>query len=267
MHKNNFVYEVVDARIPFSSKIKDIDELIKDKPTILIMTKIDLCDISETNKWITYYEEKGYKVIGVDLINNKNISKILSITDELMIDFNNKRKLKGLELRPIRALILGIPNVGKSTLINRLVGKKVTNVGDKPGITKQLEWIRINSNLELLDSPGILWPKLDNKTIAFNLASMNAIKEEILPIDEVSTYILKTMHKYYPMKLKERYDIENINNEDIVPTFDLIGKKRGCIIRGGMIDYKKVESYIIKDLNNGYLGLITFDRFMNKKEE
>jgi ribosome biogenesis GTPase A len=184
------VFEVVDARIPYSSKIKDIDNVISNKPKLLIMTKIVLCDVSETKKWIKYYESLGYTVIGVDLLNNKNINIILAASRELLRKFNNKLQVKGIKKTSLRALIVGIPNVGKSTLINRLVGKKAVNVGNKPGVTKSLDWIRIGEFLELLDSPGILWPKFDDERIVLNLASMSAIKEEILPIDEVATYIL-----------------------------------------------------------------------------
>lgn len=256
----DIVYEVIDARMPYSSKIKDIDNYIKNKPKILIMTKIDLCDKEETDKWVEYYEKLGYKVIGVDLENNKNINKIIDATNGIMKEHNEKRENKGMSKRKTRVLIVGIPNVGKSTLINRLVGKKATMVGNKPGVTKTLSWIRINEELELLDTPGILWPKLDNQIVAFNLASLTAIKEEILPLFEVVKYILNTLYEYYPEILKERHGIESID-EDIILTFDQIGKRRGCLMRGGEIDYDKVMSIVINDLKNGYVKNITFDRF------
>lgn len=255
----DIVYEVIDARIPFSSKITDIDTFVKNKPRLLIMTKSDLCDKVETNKWIKYYEEKGYKVILVDLIKENILKKIISATNELLDETQQKQKNLGMLKRRIRVLIVGIPNVGKSTLINKLVGKKAVNVGNKPGVTKNLDWIRINNELELLDTPGILWPKFDNQEIALNLAALTAIKEEILPLDEVSIYILKTLEKYYPKILKERYDIDALD-EDIVDTLEKIGKKRGCLIRGGEIDYEKVYSVILGDIKNGNIKGITFDR-------
>lgn len=255
----DIVYEVVDARIPRSSKIKDIDELIKNKNRILIMTKMDLCDLEQTNKWVKYYEDLGYKVILVDLINGKNVNKIVEETSKLMEEMNKKRIQKGLQTRKIRALVVGIPNVGKSTLINRLVGRKAVNVGNKPGVTKSLDWIRINKDIELLDTPGILWPRLDDAIVAYNLASMTAIKEEVLPIDRVCFYILKTLDEKYTDLLELRYGVTNYNEEELVDALDTIGKKRGCVVRGGEIDYEKVYQIVLRDLRDGLIGKVTFD--------
>lgn len=251
------VFEVIDARIPYSSKNKDIDKMIKNKKRVLIMTKIDMCDIINTNKWIKYYEEKGIKVIPVDLINKKNISEIFKVTEEVNKELNDKRKEKGLKERKVRILILGIPNVGKSTLINTLVGKKATNVGNKPGITRHLEWIRINKDIELLDTPGILWPKLDDDTIAHNLAAMTAIKEEILDTEDIAIYIINTMLKLYKDSIVNRYNLTSYN--DVVEVLDMIGKKIGAV-RNNETDYEKVYSVILRDLREGYLGKVTFDR-------
>ena len=255
------VYEVVDARMPLSSKIADIDDLIKDKPRIMVMTKYDLCDKTETDKIIKYYESTGYKVIPVDLMNNNNagVKEIIDATNEIMVGVNNKRKEKGLMPRAGRVLIVGIPNVGKSTLINRLVGKKAAGVGNTPGFTKSLSWIRINKDLELLDSPGILWPKMEDQEAAHVLACLSSIKEEILNIDSIAVFILNKLFELYPEKLEERYGITELD-EDYIETYDMIASRRGALSRGGVADYEKVSNIIVRDLKNGYFGDITLDR-------
>lgn len=253
------VYELIDSRIPYSSKIVDIDNTIKNKPRILIMTKYDLCDKEETNKWIKYYENKGYKVIKANLNTNDSIKNIIYETNSLMENINQKRNNSGMKEKVIKALVIGIPNVGKSTLINKMAGRKVANVGNKPGVTKNLVWLKTKSNVLLLDTPGILWPKFDNQKVALNLASMTAIRQEILDKDELAVYILNTLDKHYPNILKERYNIDCVE-EDICETYDRIGKKIGAIVSGGEIDYNRVSEYILNDIKNEYVKGITFDR-------
>ena len=261
----DIVYEVVDARIPYSSKIRDLDEIIKNKPRIMIMTKYDLCDKSETKKWIEYYERQGYFVIAMDIEHQFQKKSILNLTEKLLVEKREKLEAKGMRKGRARVLVVGVPNVGKSTLINRLVEKKAVGTGNKPGVTKELNWIRISDEVELLDSPGILWPKIDIGNIAYNLASLTAIKEEILPLFDVVEYILRTLEKYYPQTLKERYGIDTVE-EDVVETLEIIGKRRGCLIRGGEIYYDKVITVIMNDIKNGMIKNITFDRLEDLHE-
>lgn len=260
----DIVYEVIDARMPISSKIVDIDDLIKNKKRILVMTKYDLCDKKETDKFIKYYEKKGYVVIPVDLTTGANVKKILEVSRELLKEEQEKRIAKGMRQRSIRALIVGVPNAGKSTLINRLVGRKSAGVGNKPGFTKSLSWIRINKDIELLDSPGILWPKIENQESAHILAALSSIKEEILNQDQIAVFILKKLHELYPELLKERYGITEID-DDLIETYDLIAKKRGALTKGGVADYEKVSNIIIRDLKNNYFENITLDRLQDDR--
>ena len=255
----DIIYEVIDARMPISSKIKDIDDLIKDKPRILIMTKYDLCDKKETDKFISYYEKLGYKVVPVDLVNNKNVKKVLDLSESVSKELNNKRKSKGLKPRNLRALIIGIPNVGKSTLINRLVGKKAAGVGNKPGFTKSLSWIRINKDIDLLDSPGILWPKLEDQYEARILAIFSSIKEEILNKEDLALFAIDILTKLYKEKLESRYNIK-VDNMTNIEIMEEIAKKRGCITKGNITDYERTSTIILNDIKNNAFKEITLDR-------
>ena len=255
----DIIYEVIDARMPISSKIKDIDDLIKDKPRILIMTKYDLCDKKETDKFISYYEKLGYKVVPVDLANNKNVKKVLDLSESVSKELNEKRKSKGLKPRNLRALIIGIPNVGKSTLINRLVGKKAAGVGNKPGFTKSLSWIRINKDIDLLDSPGILWPKLEDQYEARILAIFSSIKEEILNKEDLALFAIDILTKLYKDKLESRYNIK-VDNMTNIEVMEEIAKKRGCVTKGNIIDYERAATIILNDIKNNAFKEITLDR-------
>ena len=256
----DIVYEVIDSRMPKSSKIKDIDDLLQDKPRIIVMTKKDLCDMNETKKWIKYYEDKGYHVIAVDLSQNNSVNEIVELTHKITKEIQEKREAKGLAKKEIRALVIGIPNVGKSTLINRMAGKKVAVIGNNPGVTKSLSWIKTTSGILLLDSPGILWPKLSDEEVALNLASLTAIPRDILPVDRIAIHILNKLNNYYPDILKSRYNLDSIDNDLLDEVYDTIGRKIGAVISGGEIDYDRVSKTILEDIKNERIKGITFDR-------
>ena len=254
------VYEIIDSRMPKSSRIIDLDEIIKNKPRIMIFTKYDLCDKSVTDNFIKEYE-KDYVVIKANLKENSNINKeIVNKTEELLKDINLKRMEKGLNKRTYRALVVGVPNVGKSTLINRLAGRNIQDTGNKAGVTKNLAWIKLNKDIELLDTPGILWPKIEDEIVGYNLASLSSIKEEILDIEDIASYIIRFLYHSYSYLLKDKYGIESINEEDLTDAFDKIGRKRGCLMKGNIVDYEKVYTIIINDLKEGKIGKVTFDR-------
>ena len=250
----DIVYEVIDARMPISSKLVDIDEIVKNKPKILVVSKYDMCDKKITDQLLENY--KDYKIVKCDLING-NTNELINTTKELSKNLNKTRTEKGLKPRKVRVAVIGVPNVGKSTLINKLVGKKVVQTGNMPGITKSLGWIRINNDIELLDSPGILWPKLENQENAHILASLSSIKEDILNTEEIAKFIIKKMEDLYKENLMQRYKLEKIDNDTI---YDEIAKRRGLLLKGGIPDLEKVYTIIINDLKDGKFGNITFDR-------
>ena len=254
----DFVIEVVDGRVPESSRIKDIDNIIKNKPHIIVITKKDLCDIDETTKWINYYESIGKNIVFINTKNNNDDKLLMTKLNEIVKTINEKRIEKGLKVKEARALIIGVPNSGKSTIINVIAKKKVAKTGNVPGFTKSLSWLKAN-NFLLLDTPGILWPKFENEITALNLASTSAIREEVLPIHEVAYHILKMLNKYYPAVLKNRYGLDNIvdNFED---DYKIISQKIGAITKGNEVDYNKISRFIINDIRVGNIKNITFDR-------
>ncbi len=255
----DIIYECIDARMPLSSKMKGMEEIIKDKPRILVMTKKDLCDLDETNKWAKFYENKGYKVMLVDLTNNDDYKKLIKLTNELAKPIQEKRKEKGLKNKEIKIGVVGIPNVGKSTLINKLAGRKVTSTGNKPGVTKQVNWLKTSNGFLLLDTPGILWPKIEDNTEALSLASTATIKMEVLNMTDIGGYLITFFKNYYKDILENKYKIEISNDPSEI--FTAIAKKFNFFEKDGEIDYEKVSNKVYNDLVSGSLKGVTFDRW------
>lgn len=253
------VIHVIDARIPRSSFIPDIEELTFKKKKLIFMSKYDLCDKEATNKWKKYYENKGYVVILSDLNNSKVKNEVIEKVNFLMKDENEKRKSKGLLPKRARVMIVGVSNVGKSTLINKLVNKKVAVVGNKPGVTKSLSMIKINDKIDLIDTPGVLWPKIEDKETALNLASMTIIKEEVLPLDEVAIHILSKLSVLYKDKLKSEFGLDSFNQEDIMSEYFKISRYKRIPLVNDEPDYEKISLIIVNSIKSESIRGITFD--------
>ncbi|MCD8502731.1 MAG: ribosome biogenesis GTPase YlqF [Bacillaceae bacterium] len=253
------VFELVDARVPLSSRNPMIDELVSHKPRLILLNKADIADPVVTDQWKVYFQNKGFKVLTIDSQLGKGIEKIPGAAKELAEDLLKKLKAKGMKPRAIRALILGIPNVGKSTLINRLAKKKITKTGDRPGITKQQQWIKVGKELELLDTPGILWPKFEDQLVGLRLAASGAIKDEILDFQDVAVYLVNYLKTEYPNELMSRYKLNDLS-EDVVEILDEIGKSRGLLLSGGHIDYDKASELILREFRACKIGRISLEK-------
>ena len=245
---------LVDARIPKSSINPMAMDILKNKPQLMIMTKYDMADQYQTKQWESYFLENQKRSLTVDSISGLNVKKIEIIARDILKEKIQKDLSRGLKPRPIRAMIVGIPNVGKSTLINKLVGKKVATVGNMPGVTKAQQWIRLNQNIELLDTPGVLWPKFDDKTVGIHLALTGAIKDEILPKEDLTFYLIDFLRTYYKNNFEERYGI-TFDDDNIKVVEDVLSK------RGLKLDeYEKGYDIILNDFKNARIGRITLDR-------
>lgn len=257
----DMVIELVDGRAPYSSKNPMFDEIIKNKPRLIVMTKKDLSDSVKVTRWMKYYQSLGYQTISVNLKNFNDYQKIISICQETLKEKMEKERQKGLKPRAVRSMVLGIPNVGKSTFINRLASRKATVTGNRPGVTKAQQIIRINNDFELFDTPGVLWPKFESEFIARNIALVGSIKSTILPLDELMIYAFKYIETNYPGSLDARYGIGAIDfDEDwIEPTFEKIAASRHLKKVRGETDYDRVIDIVLKDLLDGVLVKITWE--------
>ncbi|MBN2299829.1 MAG: ribosome biogenesis GTPase YlqF [Acholeplasmataceae bacterium] len=254
----DIVLILLDARLPKSSMNPELLQIIKNKPTLILFNKMDLSDESILIDWMAYYEDLGFATLKIDAQSGKNVSKIHDAAQKVLIEKIERNREKGLKDRPLRTMILGIPNVGKSTLINQLSKSSATKTGNTPGVTKAQQWIKLGNDFELLDTPGVLWPKFEDPNVGYHLAITGAIKDKILPEDDVVQFALKFLQKFYPNRLKERYGISI--DLDYVEMLDTIGRQRGALLKGAEIDYQRVYSIILTDIRNKQLGGLSFDR-------
>lgn len=255
----DIVGEIIDSRIPISSKNPVIDDVLKDKPRIMILNKSDMADENETKKWLSYYRKKGYGAVVVDALHSKGLDKIYSVAKEMLADKFKKLEEKNLSAKTIRMMIVGIPNVGKSTFINSISKRKSAKIGDRPGVTKQVQWIKTKNDLELLDTPGVLWPKFEDERIGLHLAFTGAIKDEIMDIENLAFRFIDELNKRDINILKNRYNLSEDSYEDTLYLMDEIGRNRGAILKKNEIDYFKVANLVFDDFRKVKLGRITLE--------
>ena len=251
------IIELVDSRVPFGSKNPDIDTLANGKSRILLMNKYDLADKAVSDKWTKYYEEKGYFVATVNSKNGRGVKAVNDVIQKACKEKIERDRKRGILKRPIRAMIVGIPNVGKSTFINSFAGKACAKTGNKPGVTKGKQWIRLNKNVELLDTPGILWPKFEDQQVGLNLAFIGSIKDELYNIYELSLLLLDYLIKNYPDAVADFYEIENSDSNNEL--LERIAIKRGCIKSGAEYDLDKAAKCLVDDFRNGRIGKISLE--------
>lgn len=253
----DLVIELVDARIPISSKNPDIDELAKNKARLILLNKADLAEEKQNEAWVEYFKSKGFSVVKVNSKRGGGMKSIQGVIQEACKEKMERDRKRGILNRPVRAMVVGIPNVGKSTFINSFAGKACAKTGNKPGVTKGKQWIRLNKNVELLDTPGILWPKFEDQTVGLRLAFIGSIKDEILNIEELATELIQFMKKYYTGVLAEKYNI--VEEEDPYKCLANIAESRHCLLKGNELDYGKAAVLLMDDFRNGKLGRITLE--------
>lgn len=251
---------LTDSRAPISGMNPEILKLAKNIPTLILLNKMDLSDLNVTNTIEKSLNNEGFYTLKIDAKTGKNTDQIIKLCNEILKDKLEKAKSRGLKSRALRAMIVGIPNVGKSTLINQLSKKKATKTADTPGVTKHISWIRLAKDFELLDTPGVLWPKFSDE-VGYHLAITGAIKDDILPLDDIVHYALLFLQKHYLKRVEERYEINNTMS--YLEMLKQIGEKRGAYLKNKEIDYERVYQIVLTDIRNNYLGGLTFDRLEN----
>ena len=253
----DLIIELVDARIPLSSRNPDIDDMGKNKARLIVLNKADLAEEKRNDEWVEYFKEKGYSAVKVNSKKGGGIKSIQSVIQEACREKTERDRRRGILNRPVRAMVAGIPNVGKSTFINTLAGKACTKTGNKPGVTKGKQWIRLNKSVELLDTPGILWQKFEDQKAALKLAFIGSIKDEILQTEELAAELIKYMEEEYAGAIGEKYSVET--TEDSYECLRRIAESRHCLVRGNELDTEKAAALFLDDFRNGRLGRITLE--------
>jgi ribosome biogenesis GTPase A len=256
----DIVFELLDARIPKSSANPVIHQIIKNKPRLVILNKADLADQKELIRWLNYYKKQGINAVTVNSLSGDSFRKVLPECKKILRALSEKEAAKGLKPRAFRAMVVGIPNVGKSAFINRLANRNAALVGDKPGVTKSQQYIKVGDELELLDNPGILWPKFEDPEVGMKLSLVGSIKDEILPLDEIVAYGIAYLTKFYPGLIEKRYLIDPVDVNDLLKTYDAIGRSRGCLLSGNAIDYDRVMKIFLDDLRHQKIGNVNFEK-------
>lgn len=260
------VIELVDARIPKSSRNPVLNEIIADKPRIIVLNKADLADKTENQRWVNYFKTANQVAIETNSNQGLGMKKVVDAAYELMKEKLERKEKQGMVGASIKAMIVGIPNVGKSTFINKVAGKSTTETGNKPGVTRKNQWVRLNEKIQLLDTPGVLWPKFDDEIIARHLAYIGTIKDNIIDIEELSLFLVEELLTQNKQMLFERYKIDSdFEYEMPLEVLEEIGRKRGCLVRGGDVDYTKVANIIIDEFRTGKIGNITLERAPERK--
>lgn len=254
----DLVIELVDARVPLSSRNPDIDDLGKNKARLILLNKSDLADDAQNEKWIEYFKAKGYHALKINSKNKSGIKEINNVVNEACKEKIERDRKRGIKNRPVRAMVVGIPNVGKSTFINAYAGRNCAKTGNKPGVTKGKQWIKLSKTLELLDTPGILWPKFEDQAIGLKLALIGSINDNILDVSDMAYEFVKILNNSYENAIPNRFGVEK--NDDPLKMLEGIAEVRGCKLKGNVLDLEKSSSILLEEFRSGKLGKITLDR-------
>ncbi|MDA3130633.1 ribosome biogenesis GTPase YlqF [Aliibacillus thermotolerans] len=267
LKKVDLVLELVDARIPKASQNPLLRQLLEGKPRVILLTKSDMADPVETKKWVAHFNEEGIEAVAINALAQTGKKDVLAKVKKAAAPLYDKWKRKGMKPRAIRAMVVGIPNVGKSTVINYLIGKKLTKTGDRPGITKAQQWLKVDRTLELLDTPGILWPKFEDPKVGYFLALTGAVKDELLDLEEIAQFGLRLLKEKYPQALTERFSLSNVKEMKEETILEEIGKKRGCLRAGGVVDCEKAAELLLQEIRKQKLGRLTFESYKEEKKD